>query len=77
MNYRNLLNSTIIFYLVSSYFLFLILDLVIYHVIYTLFKWGGCITPIFSRDVYKYVAIAILCYIILFYCINLLFQFLN
>jgi len=31
----------------------------------------------FSRDISKYVAIAILCYIILFYCIILLFQFLN
>jgi len=31
----------------------------------------------FSRDIYKFVAIAILCYIILFYCIILLFQFLN
>jgi len=31
----------------------------------------------FSRDIYKYVAIDILCYIILFYCIILLFQILN
>jgi len=31
----------------------------------------------FSRDIYKYVAIAILPYIILFYCIILLLQFLN
>ena len=31
----------------------------------------------FSRDIYKFVAIAILYYIILFYCIILLFQFLN
>jgi len=31
----------------------------------------------FSRDIYKFVAIAILCYIILFYCIILLFQILN
>ena len=31
----------------------------------------------FSRDIYKFVAIDILCYIILFYCIILLFQILN
>jgi len=30
-----------------------------------------------SRDIYKFVAIDILCYIILFYCIILLFQILN
>ena len=49
----------------------------IFIVLINTFKGGGCITPIFSRDIYKFVAIAILCYIILFYCINLLFQFLN
>jgi len=42
----------------------------------TLDNRGGCIKPI-SREIYKYVAIAILFYIILFYCIILLFQLIN
>jgi len=47
---------------------------ILYNVI---FRSGRLHYAKFSRDIYKFVAIDILCYIILFYYIILLFQILN
>jgi len=49
--------------------------LIFRNLIYILF--GEVALRQFSRDINKFVAVDILCYIILFYCIILLFQILN
>ena len=71
----------IIYYLffIIYYLLFIIYYLlfIIYYLLFIIYYLWGLHFANFSRDIYKYVALEILCYIILFYCIVLLFQFLD